>query len=141
MDLKLHERIDRLTCSECGGESDRVYGDIFDGDRQTGAYSADLGRKHHDRRVLLAIGTLEWDESNEDWREVSVTLAVWPTESEFQMSLLDASESPYRDNELIGRVLDRDEALASPLRDHFFHLADEIVVHDPRVNAHLDEAE
>lgn len=57
------------------------------------------------------------------------------------MAVMDAAASPYRDSDLMGRVLDRQEVLARPERDVFFHMAGHIVKDDPRVRSHLDGAD
>jgi hypothetical protein len=141
--LELIEHVDRFTCAHCGTEYPRVYGNVIEDERQAGVYSADLHENHqsHDRRALLAIGTVGWDEDTQEWQKYSVTLDIWPTATEFQMTLLDAEWSPYEEGQHLGHILDREEALASPLKDTFFHMADHIVVDDPRVHSHLNPTE
>jgi hypothetical protein len=137
--LEFHERVDRHTCKRCGGDYDRVYGTIWDDERRAGIYSADLHQRDDDTRLLLAIGTMGWDAATEQWRRYGVTLEVWPTADENRMSFRDVAMSPYAETDQFGQRLDREEALASPLRDEFFHLADHVVRDDPRVRAHLDQ--
>ena len=66
-----------------------------------------------------------------------MSLRVWPTEQEFQMQVLEADESPWRESGVLGLVLDRDEVLIHPLKEWFFHAADHVVQDDTRVRAHL----
>jgi hypothetical protein len=108
-------------------------------ERRAGVYSADLHQRDHDARVLLAIGTMGWDAASEQWRRYGVTLEVLPTADEYRMVFRDSTMSPYAGTDYVGQLLDREEALASPLRDEFFHLADHVVRDDPRVNAHLGQ--
>lgn len=39
---------------------------------------------------------------------------------------------------ILGRLLNRDEALARPERDQFFQMADHIVTEDQSIRDHLD---
>ena len=54
------------------------------------------------------------------------------------MQLKEPSRSPFVKTDTMGQILGRDEALASPLHDGFFHLAEHIVREDPRVHQHLN---
>jgi hypothetical protein len=141
MRLELHDRIDRPICPQCQTEYSRIYGTLYEDEQIAGRHSADP--HHHDRdpRVLLAIGTHCWHAASEKWEACSVTIEAWAGETQYNMALRDASFSPYQTNGLLGRVLDRAEARASPARDQFFHLADHIVTDDPRVRTHLDITE
>jgi hypothetical protein len=139
--LDLHDRIDRLVCPRCQGNYTRIYGTFFDDQRNAGRYSADLHRHDGDRRALLSIGTHCWQEGPRDWEACCVTIEVWTTEEQYEMALRDAAYSPYKENGLLGRVLDRVEALASSAHDQFFHLADHVVTNDPRVRTHLENAD
>jgi hypothetical protein len=44
--------------------------------------------------------------------------------------VIDASESPWKNAKVIGRILDRVEALAHPLIDEVFHITDHMVEDD-----------
>jgi hypothetical protein len=137
--LELHDRVDEKRCARCGGNYRRVYGTIWDDERRAGVYSADLHQRHDDARVVLAVGTMGWDATTEQWRRYGVTLEIWPTVDEIQMKLSEASQSPFANSDTLGHILGRAEALASPLRDEFFHLADHIVREDARVRDQLNQ--
>lgn len=136
--LELHDRVDTHTCPMCGGQYPRVFGTVHDGDRRAGVYSADLHQHGDDRRALLSLGVMCWNGEREEWEKCAVTIEVWSTATEFPMAFRDSSRSPYKDNGLLGRVLEPSEARASQMRDEFFHIADHVVDHDRRVNGHLN---
>ncbi len=68
-----------------------------------------------------------------------MTLEIWPAADEIQMKLNEDSQSPFANSNTLGHTLGRDEALASPLRDEFFDLADHIVRADARVREQLNQ--
>lgn len=53
------------------------------------------------------------------------------------MTVTDASESFWKSEEYLGKLMDRAEALASPLIDSFFHIADHIVSDIPQVRSYF----
>jgi len=50
----------------------------------------------------------------------------------------DAQSSPWRESQVLGRMLDRSEALKHPLLADVFHITDHIVNEDAPLKAHLD---
>ncbi|HEX8778662.1 MAG TPA: hypothetical protein VF738_11150, partial [Rhodanobacter sp.] len=50
----------------------------------------------------------------------------------------NADESPWRETNILGRMLDRDEALAHPLIKDVCHIADHIYLEDPSFMAHMN---
>ena len=50
----------------------------------------------------------------------------------------DAAQCLWRDAKFIGRVLDREEALADPWVKDAFHVTDHIVLEDKPVKEYLD---
>lgn len=93
-------------------------------------YHATLTEQHPELGVYLAIGV------DDDWSKPEspsrVAFACWlsPAENEIRVSVTDRAESPWSESKVLGRMLDREEALASPLIDEVFHLTDHIVKQD-----------
>ena len=94
-------------------------------------YHATIAEQHPELGAYLAIGI------DEDWSKpespTRVAFACWlsMTENEFRVSVTDRAESPWSKSKVLGRMLDRDEALANPLIDEVYHLTDHIVEQDP----------
>jgi hypothetical protein len=60
-------------------------------------------------------------------------LVLWQNNSQFGVTLQDANTSLWRSVELMGRMLDRAEALEHPRIAEVFHITDHIVTDDPAV--------
>lgn len=94
-------------------------------------YHATLAEEHPELGAHLAIGI------DDDWSmpesSSRVAFACWIllAENELRVSVTNKAESPWSESKVLGRMLDRDEALANPLIDEVFHLTDHIVEQDP----------
>lgn len=55
------------------------------------------------------------------------------------MTIIDSEESPWRNWEILGRILDRSDALDHPLIDEVFHIADHMVSEDMELRNYLEE--
>lgn len=62
---------------------------------------------------------------------------LWATADFYNVGLTDAADSPWADSTFLGRLLDRDEALAHPWCKEVFHLTDHITTDDPEAAAFL----
>jgi hypothetical protein len=54
------------------------------------------------------------------------------------VEVLDAAQSPWFEAKIIGRTLNRAEALKHPLLPEVFHITDHMVVEDKPLKAYLD---
>ena len=67
-----------------------------------------------------------------------VELTVKPSEPAFNMQIEEPEKSRHPDFKQFGLPLTRDEALASPLRNDFFEVADYIIERNPSVRSYLE---
>lgn len=94
-------------------------------------YHATLAAQHPELGAYLAIGI------DDDWSQPEsssrVAFACWLSVAgnELRVSITNRAESPWSESRVLGRMLDRDEALANPLIDEVFHLTNHIVEQDP----------
>jgi hypothetical protein len=125
------------TCECCQKEFDVSRGSVYDGGQGIGIYIAALHACHPDKIVHLAIALRQGNGTSRD--AYSWAIRVWPTETEIQMSVVDAAESPWQNETYLGRMMDRQEALSNPLLDIVFHIADHIVTENPVISTYLQE--
>jgi len=69
----------------------------------------------------------------------AIALKVRPTATEVLMNIVDPEESFWKREEYLVKLMHRKEALASPLLESFFHIADHIVKEIPEVTSYLDK--
>jgi hypothetical protein len=137
LSIELGEKLAEVEC-ESGSNHRSAYGFIYKDGDAFGLYFALL---HIERQKPLVGLTLSigkwWDDEAIDERSW-VFLNVWSTPDSFHMGLMAPGLSRHFGHKDLGAPLDRQAALASPLRDQFFAIADFIVENDPAVNSYLN---
>jgi hypothetical protein len=128
------------SCDCCGGQTTRLTRFVYqDGDAYA-VYYALFSDNHPERYVSLIVSIGEWANDAPPSGRIAVPLRLWATEDDFNVTMTDAAESPWRDVELLGRILDREEALAHPRIKEVFHITDHIVAEDMPVKEYLERA-
>jgi hypothetical protein len=128
-------------CPCCGGRTTRVTRFVYsDGDAHAVYYAA-FSDKHTDRRVSVAISLGEWGEGSTPAERTAFALQIRAARNEYQVSVMDARYSQWKDVEILGKMLDRKEALAHPMIEEIFHISDHIVEDDLIVKRYLDKTD
>jgi len=115
-------------CACCGNRSTHLVRFVSRDACAFAVYFADFSAGHDHVSVLASFG--EWGGDDPDPKtRTAIAMRIWIDDASFQVGLVDAGESGYSDG-LMGRILDRHEALAHPLKQEAFDLSDHIVVCD-----------
>jgi hypothetical protein len=116
-------------CPTCGGTNRLLHGYVYDDESARGIYFLEWCDGDHLRRsAFLTIGLgAFYDGSNvSDRRSVCI---------EWRQEGMRLTDKPARDRpELLGAFLPREAALTLPSIDLLWHIADHIVLDDPRVS-------
>lgn len=107
------------TCACCGGTTTSLTRFVYEDDDAHAIYYARFSDKHPDQRVAFAV-------------------RIWSDGSNHNVHIMDAAESPWHNVQIIGRTLDRDEALRHPLLEEVFHITDHMVRDDQTIKDYLD---
>ena len=136
--IELSERNDDPEpCPCCGGRTTRLTRFVYsDGDAHA-VYYASYSDNHPDRWISALIGIGEWGEESSPSDRVAFPIRIRSTESEYQVTFVDRRESPWDGVTFLGRILDRNEALAHPLKEEVFHITDHLVSDDPEVREYF----
>ena len=136
--IEFADRIEGDPCKCCGGRTTALTRFVYrDGDAHA-VYNASFSDKHPDRWVSVAISLGNWTEGSTPEDRVAFALRIRATADEYQTGLVDAAVSPWNDVDILGRMLDRQEALKHPWIKEVFHLCDHIVMEDKDVRSYLD---
>jgi hypothetical protein len=86
---------------------------------------------------LMSLG--EWGESATPADRLAFAFRLWETKDSYGVGLMDADAARplWGDTTFLGRLLNREEALAHPWREEVFHLTDHIVLEDTEAIAFL----
>jgi hypothetical protein len=125
-------------CDCCGGVTTSLTRFVYrDGDAYA-IYYARFGVTHVPRVVEAVVSIGEWGEDSGPWDRVAFPFRLRAAESEYQVTVVDASESPWEGVELLGRMLDRAEALDHARLAEVFHISDHMVHDDVPLREYLN---
>lgn len=83
-------------CDCCGGTTTSLTRFVYEDDDAHAIYYARFSDNHPDRVVVATISLGEWWEDTSDQR-VAFAVRIWSDGSNYNVSLIDAVESPWRD--------------------------------------------
>lgn len=122
----------REQCQCCGNTTTRLtrfvyqYGDAF------AVYFALFTEGHEDQVVHLLIGLGEWGEDAPPEKRTAFAVKIWQDDN-WNVTVTDRIQSPWRRTEFLGNILDREEALNHPWIQDVFHISDYVVMQDKLV--------
>jgi hypothetical protein len=125
--------IQERMCPCCKEASKFVTGMVYDeNDDDLAMYGATLAEHVGDRQVALHLGLFVRDKEGKELKKDFVSLLLWNHEGEIVTSVVTDPHDP------IGRVMTREEALASPFKSLIFEIDDFIVKNDPHIGPFLE---
>ena len=128
------------SCSCCGGTTTRLTRYVYrDGDAFAIYYAA-FSDNHEPRVVRTIISIGSWGGSDVDdvpSDRVAFAMDIYSRPENFEVSVIDGSASLWADVELLGRKLDREQALAHPWIKDAFHVTDHMVTEDEPLKTFL----
>jgi hypothetical protein len=125
-------------CDCCGGLTTSLTRFVYRDSDAYAAYYAAFSDNHADGIVSVLIGMGEWADDAPPEGRVAFAAQIRTTQGEYQVMIVDRDRSPWKDVTYLGRILDRQEALAHPLVTEVFHLTDHIVHDDSEVHEYLE---
>ena len=135
LELEPADTNDHGPCACCGSKSRTVSGFAYDGDQAVAAYSVQwtLGEvSRHGAHFDLILGA--WDESSTSADRSAVSLEYRHTETGPGFMIIDATDRPLANTDLVGRSYRRDEVIGSSLAKRVFEIVDLIWLQDGRIS-------
>ncbi len=126
------------TCECCGANTTRLTRFVYEDEAAYAVYFAALGKSHPEVKAVVSVGT--WGDGSSPGDRVAFPMVLWQNADNHAVTLVDRADSPWKDVELIGTVLDRDVALNHPRKTDVYHLTDHIFREDPEIRAFFEEA-
>jgi hypothetical protein len=125
-------------CACCEGTTTRLTRFVYKDDSAYAVYYACFSDNHPERLFDLVVSLGEWGEGTSPEQRRAFSMRIRAGETQYQVMVTNADECPWRNARVIGRVLDREEALADPWVKDAFHITDHIVVEDKLLKEYLD---
>ena len=133
--LSLDQQIVRQRCSHCGQEFTVSRGSAYEDGDGIALYLAGLHACDGPPVAHLAIAMRPG--YRDKVRPEAILLQMWATEDDVSMQVTNAAESPWSGEEYLGHLLDREEALASPLLETVFRIAGHVARDNTTVSVYL----
>ncbi len=127
-------------CECCGGVTTSLTRFVYEDGDAYAIYYARFGETHEPRVVEAVVSIGDWGEDSGPWDRVAFPFRLRAAAAEYQVTLVDAAESPWEGVELLGRMLDRVEALQHDRLEEVFHISDHMVRDDAPLRDYLDGA-
>ncbi|WP_306643025.1 hypothetical protein [Sanyastnella coralliicola] len=127
------------TCDCCGNTTVRLTRFLRENGDAYGVYYC-VFTIGHDVKVVNAVVSLgDWGTDFPEQR-FAFPFRIWMNEGQYQVGLRDKEECEWEDVEILGKMLNREEALKHPWIKEVFHVTDHIVWEDKEVIAYLNDA-
>jgi hypothetical protein len=134
--LRLDQQAVRDRCSHCGREFSVIRGSAYEDNGGIALYLAGLHSCDGPPIAHLAVAIRPGYRDNAG--PEAILLQVWTTDDSIDMRVTDAVESPWRGEAYLGRLLNRDEALASPLLETVYRIAGRVARDNAAVSEYLN---
>lgn len=130
--------IEGEVCSCCGGRTTRLVRFVYqDGDAYA-VYHAQYSDNHPKRLVLATVSIGGWGEGATPQDRVAFALELRTTRGQFEVMVLSAEDSPWRESQVLGHTLDREPALKHPRIGEVFAITDFMVSEDLQLRQYLE---
>jgi len=127
----------RTPCSCCNNTTVRLTRFVYrDGDAHA-VYYAQFTEGHEDGTLSGLISLGEWGDNAPPERRVAFPFALWRDGENYNVRITNAEVSPWRDVTLMGRILDRTEALQHAWLQEVFQITDQMTEDDPEVRTYF----
>ncbi len=120
-------------CDCCGGRTISLTRFVTEDGDAFAIYYIRFSETHADKPALATVSIGDWGESASPDQRHAFAMELAPE----GVRIIDASESPWNGAQLIGRTLDREEALEHPRIKDVFHIADHVYLEDAEFKAYL----
>ena len=124
-------------CECCCSKMFRVTGFVYKDGDAFAVYYAQFAYAHGERRVNGIIALGNWSEAGSREDRVSFPLQIWEDESNLNVSLVNADESPWSHVAVLGRILDREQALRHEWLQEVFHVTEHMTSEDPEIRKYF----
>ncbi|MGG9963555.1 hypothetical protein [Ferruginibacter sp. SUN106] len=123
--------IDKCEC--CGKDMVRLTRFVSQDGDAFAVYFAKFTRNHDDRVLYGLISLGEWGEGSLPENRTAFPFKIWVNADNYQVGLTNKEESPWSNEEYLGKILDRKEALIHPWIKDVFHVTDHMVRDDKEI--------
>lgn len=119
-------------CECCGYETVKLTRFVYEEGTAFAIYYIKFTKNHEEKIATGIISIGDWGTDEEPKNRFSFPFKIWTKDNNYQIGLIDREESPWKHG-LLGKILDRVEALEHPWVKDVFHITDHICADDKEV--------
>ena len=116
-------------CECCGKETFKLTRFVYKDEDAFAIYYIKFTKDHDEKIATGIISIGDWDTDEVPRNRFSFPFKIGMKENNFQIGLIDRDECPWN-NELLDKILDRNEALKHPWINEVFYITDHILADD-----------
>ncbi len=126
-DIEIGENKNASVCHCCNKNSCVGHGFIYKNDDAYAVYYVGWSDAHFDKKVGVALAIGEWDDDSTTDDRTCFGIEASEGEDEIYFSVIEPSESPWSNTDLLGSMVTRDEGLSHPLLQEVFEITEKIL--------------
>lgn len=127
------EEPNKSVCECCGGITTSLTRFVYEDGDAFAIYYAKFSDNHPECAVVGVISIGEWGTDDPPKNRVAFPFRIWQTDEQWNVVLTDSDDSPWKGIELLGKMLDRHEALEHTWKRDVFHITDHMVIDDTEI--------
>lgn len=117
-------------CDCCGNTATRLTRYVYQNGDAFAVYFIVFTKGHEDKVAHSLIGMGDWGADGTPEMRTAFALNIWDNGGSWGVTLTDKEESPWNHVELLGEIIDREEALSHASLQDVYHITDHIVAED-----------
>jgi len=125
-------------CPCCGAEETRLTRFVYQDGDAFAVYYAKFTKNHGEKVAYGLIGLGKWGEGGKPIDRTAFSFKIWANGDNYQVGLTDKNESPWKEVDFLGKILDRKEGLVHPFIKDVFHITDHMVTEDKVIVDYLN---
>ena len=116
----------KSTCECCSGMTTNLTRFVYKNGDAFAIYYLTFSDSHPESAVIGVVSIGGWRNDGVPPNRVAFPFRLWQGEENYNVGLTDADESPWNGVKLLGKMLDREEAVSHSWIDDVFHITDHI---------------
>lgn len=128
LEIEFEEPLSEI-CDCCGNTTVKLTRFVYENDNAFAIYYIRFTKDHDDKEVLGLVSLGDWGTDEISENRTSFLFKLWFDNENWNVSILDGEESPWN-SKILGKILQRQEALKHPWIKDVFHITDHIVEED-----------
>ena len=126
-DIEIGENKNASTCICCGKESCVGHGFVYKNEDAYAVYYIGWSDAHADKKVSIALAIGEWDDDSTNDDRACFGVEASEEKDEILFRVIEPTESPWSNADLLGPMLTRDQVLSHSLLKEVFLIVENIL--------------